>query len=460
MATTTQELIHNVLDVKYANFDSVAIRNAKNQILDLASVMVSGSNGPGNSALFDLVRQWGGKGEATILVHGDKVPLPHAAMMNSLQGRSYDHEAVGPYPHGQNEGMFCGHVESATVPAAFSVAEYVDASGKDLLSAVILGGDLAARIAFVEGLGFNHPFDPVGTANSFGVAGVAGRLLGVTENQMMNAFGILTTQVAGGFRSLWDGVLTFKLSGAMAARNGIICTLMAQKGYTGLKDPLLGPQGYFEAYCPKPYHPEYMNRDLGKEFYTQGMHKKYPSCYGNHNLIDCGLDLLREHEIDAGEIQEIIVGVQPSTLSSYGSLPFKKGDSQPAALFYQSYSVANVLLRKGARLEHYTEEAIQDPQVVTLASRVKHVATKQKDGAVELTVRMQDGKEYATAYQYTAFRGYPGRPLTREELLEKYWNNINFCGKIAKSSAEKALDMIDNLEKVDHVTDLIKLLVA
>jgi 2-methylcitrate dehydratase PrpD len=460
MSTATQELIHNMLDVDYGSFNAGVIRDAKNQILDLAAVTVSGSNGPGNSALFDLVRQWGGKGEATILVHGDKVPLPSAAMMNSLQCRSYDHEAVGPFPFGQNEGMFPGHVESSTVPAAFSVAEYVGASGKDLITAVVLGGDLAARVAFVEGIGFNHPFDPVGTHNTFGVAGIAGRLLGLNETQMMNAFGILTTQVAGSFRSLWDGVLTFKLYGAMAARNGIIAVLMAQKGYTGIKDPLFGTQGYFDCYSPKPIHPEYMNRDLGKEFYVKGMHKKYPSCYGNHNLIDCGLDILQEHDIDTDNVQEITIGLHPMMLNSYGDTPFKKGDAQPAALFYQAYSAANVLLRKGARVEHYTEEAVKDPKIIDLCSKVKHRTTTQKNGAMELAVKMQNGKEYSAVYQYKTMRGYPGRPLTREELVEKYWNNINFCGKIPKQNAEKAFDMIENLENVKNVTELFKLLVA
>jgi 2-methylcitrate dehydratase PrpD len=408
----------------------------------------------------DLVRQWGGKGEATILGNGDRVPLPQAAMMNSLQGRSYDHEAVGPYPHGQNEGMFPGHVESSTVPAAFAVAEYIDASGKDLISAVVLGGDLAARIAFVEGLGFDHPFDPLGTANAFGVTGITGRLLKLNEAQMINAFGIITMQIGGGFRSLWDGVLTFKLAGALSARNGIISALMAQKGFTGLKDPLFGTQGYFECYCPKPYHPEYMNRDLGKEFYTQGMHKKYPSCYGNHNLIDCGLDILKEHDIKTEDIKEINVGIPKMMLNSYGSIPFKKGDAQPAALFYQAYSVANVLLRKGAKVEHYTEEAIQDPAVIALCGQIKHSETRQKNGAMEIIVKMKNGKEYDAVYQYPQMRGYPARPLSQEELIEKYWNNINYFGKIPNSKAEKALNMIENLEKVDHVNDIIKLLVA
>jgi 2-methylcitrate dehydratase PrpD len=117
-----------------------------------------------------------------------------------------------------------------------------------------------------------------------------------------------------------------------------------------------------------------------------------------------------------------------------------------------------VLLRKGARLEHYTEEAVRDPAVVALCGKVKHAATRQSNGSVELIVKMQNGKEYDASYQYKVMRGYPGRPLTQDELIEKYWNNIHFNGKIAPGQAQKALDMIENLEKVDRVSDLIKLL--
>lgn len=460
MATETQKLIHNVLDVKFEDFNDEVIRDAKRQLIDLVGVMVSGYNGPGNPALFDLVRQWGGSGEAAILVHGDRVPLPHAAMINSLQARSYDFECTGPDAFGQNEGMFPGHVQSSTVPAALSVAEYVGASGKDLLCAVILGGDLASRIAFVEGLGFDHPFDPIGTANAFGVAGLTGRLMGMNENQMLNSFGILVNMLAGSFRSLWDGVMTFKLYGALSARNGIMSALMAKNGFTGLKDPLFGPQGFYESYCPKPYHPEYMNRDLGEEFYVKSRHKKYPSCQGNHNIIDCGLDILAEHDIDAEDIAEIIIGVNPKQLNSYGAIPFKAGDSQAAALFYQGYSAANVLLRKGARLEHYTEEAVQDPAIIELCGKVKHVTASLEDPMkVKLTVKMGSAKEYSAVFNHPQSRGFPRFPLSEAELTEKYWHNFDFCGRITKENAGKVLDMINDLENVGKISGMIELLV-
>lgn len=459
MATITQELIRNVLDIKYEDLSNDVIRDAKNQLIDIVAVTVSGANAPGTSILMDLVRQWGGNQEAAILALGDRVPLPHAAMMNSIQCRSYDHEVVGPYPFGQNEGKFAGHVESTTVPCALSVAEYVGANGKELISAVVLGGDLAARVAIAQELSFDQPFDPVGTANAFGAAGLTGRLMGLNETQLMNAFGILTNQVAGSFRNLWDGVHTFKLYGAMAAKNAIIAVQLANKGFTGLKDPLLGPQGYFSSYCPG-YHPELLTRDLGKQFYVKGCHKKYPSCYGNHIVIDCALDILQQHDINAVDIAEIIIGVAPPQVNSYLNQPFKMGDSQPKALFNFCYCAANVLLRKGARLEHYTEEAILEPEVVELAGRVKVVPTQQKDGSSELIVKMRDGKEYSTAYKHPHMRGYPRYPLTKEELLEKYWININFSKVVSKENAEKALDMLENLEKVDSVSNIINLLVA
>jgi len=247
----------------------------------------------------------------------------------------------------------------------------------------------------------------------------------------------------------------------MAARNGIIAALMAKSGYTGLKDPLFGPQGFYECYSPKPYHPEFMNRDLGREFYVKSRHKKYPSCQGNHNIIDCGLDILKEHDVNADDIKEIIIGVHRMQLNSYGSTPFKKGDSQPAALFYQAYSAANVLLRKGARLEHYTEEAVKEPAIIALCGKVKHMPT-QTDTApmkVDLTVKMKDGKEYYAAFNHPQSRGFPEFPLTEEELTEKYWHNFDFCGQIPRENAQKVLDMLNNLEKVDNVSKIIKLLV-
>ena len=100
MSTITMDLIHNVLDTRYQDFSSKNIEDAKNQLIDIIATTVSGVNAPGNSIMLDLIRRWGGSKEATILVHGDKVTLHLAAMMNSMMSRSFDYEAVGPLLEG------------------------------------------------------------------------------------------------------------------------------------------------------------------------------------------------------------------------------------------------------------------------------------------------------------------------------------------------------------------------
>jgi 2-methylcitrate dehydratase PrpD len=89
------------------------------------------------------MREWGGKEEGTILVHGVKVPLHNAALVNSVMARSYDYEPTGPLVDGKSTPA---HVSGTTVPTAITVAEYVGATGKDLLTALIVGDDIASRI--------------------------------------------------------------------------------------------------------------------------------------------------------------------------------------------------------------------------------------------------------------------------------------------------------------------------
>ena len=64
---------------------------------------------------------------------------------------------------------------------------------------------------------FDTCFEVCGTANAFGAAAIAGRLMHLDHAQMVNAFGILVNLMAGSFQGIWDGVHSFKLPGAMSA---------------------------------------------------------------------------------------------------------------------------------------------------------------------------------------------------------------------------------------------------
>ncbi|MFC1870605.1 MmgE/PrpD family protein [Chloroflexota bacterium] len=462
MTTAIEELAGNVLETGFEAFSAENVAEAKNRIIDVVGCAIGGANASGNSILIDLVTGWGGKKEATILVHGHRVPAHNAAMVNSIMCRSYDYEVTGPQPEGEAEHSKTGHICGTTEHAALTVAEMKGSNGKELIAAVILGGDMAARVASAEDFDYDRSFNLSGTVNAFGAAAIAGRLWGLNQKQMLSAFGILLHEIAGSYQGHWDGDHTFKLSQGLSARNAIVAVELASKGFIGNKDALLSRRGYFAQYC-KTYHPELLTKELGQVFYTRGKHKAYPCCYGNHTAIECCLQLLRQndiHSMNPEDVAEVILGVTANTCDRYLNQPFEMGDPQMRATFSLPYNVANVLLRGRTRLEHFTDEFLYDPGVLGLVQKVKLVPTTPpgKGLATDLKVKMKDGREFSA--HVDGPRGLRDDPLTQDEITDKFWANVDFSKTVSRKKAEKALAMLENLEEIDTVGKIVQLLAA
>ena len=96
------ELVKNVLETPFEAFDSSTLDRARDRIIDVVGCLIGGANASGCSMIVDLVREWGGKKESTILVHGGKVPAHNAALVNCVMARSYDFEPTGAYVEGKS----------------------------------------------------------------------------------------------------------------------------------------------------------------------------------------------------------------------------------------------------------------------------------------------------------------------------------------------------------------------
>jgi 2-methylcitrate dehydratase PrpD len=456
-ALLIEELADYILTTKYDAFSDEVIEAAKKRLIDIVGCAIGGANASGNRALLKVIKGWGGNKEATVLAHGDKVPLPNAAMINCVMVRSFDFEAVGPEAEGENKGRFVGHGCSTTDATALSVAEYTESSGKDLLTAMILGGDLLARIAIADERQVGSGYEPCGTINPWGATAIAGRLLGLTRVQMVNAFGIMVNQLAGSFQVVWDGANSFKLLGGLAARNGVFSAELAHQGFTDMKDPLLGPRGYFDIFC-KGYHPEYVTRELGKIFYAKGQHKFVPSCFANHPALETSLEMVK-NDFNADDISEVKLILYSGSEKKFNNQPFTAKSSQGDALFNYFYAVANVLLRKSVQLQHYTEEYYRDSKVLDLVRKIELVPTFQNMQECQLDVIMKDGKIYSV-HRNEPPKGNLKRPLSLDEVKDKFRQNVAFSKTVPQSKAEKALELLDNIEKVDNVKKVIKNLVS
>jgi 2-methylcitrate dehydratase PrpD len=433
------------------------VERARNRVIDVVGCIIGGANASGNSTILDLVREWGGRKESTVLVHGGKVPAHNAALLNCVMSRSYDFEPAGPLVDGKSTPA---HLSGTTVPTAITVAEQTGASGKDLLAALILGDDIASRIIAASNLNIDSGFDCTGTVNAFGAAAIAARLMGLDEYQMLNAFGIVLNQFAGTFQNVFDGVHSFKLPQGLAAQAGVFSAALARKGFTGVRDPLLSKYGYFALYC-KSYKLDLLTNNLGRQFYADNTCKPYSCCRSNHAAIDCVLQLLQTYIVHPEDIDEIVVDVTPTARDFAVGQPFKIREvPQIDAAFNLQYNVANAVLRKSSKLEHYTEEYIRDPKIMEIVSRVRLTTTMppEKPLGAAVKIKMKQGIEYETRVDMP--RGNDVlTPLTPAEKRAKFFDNVRFSNTISLERAEKALDFLGKLEKMEHVSRLIELLV-
>jgi 2-methylcitrate dehydratase PrpD len=451
---TTKALVSNVLDVVFTDFDEDTITWAKTRVMDILGCIVSGSQATGNPGLVELVRRWGGSPEATVLMHGVKVPAMHAAMVNCIMARSLDFGPVHPEVNGRG---IPGHVSETVIPTAWTAAEATKANGKDLIWSLVGGEALACRILASSGFDFDQGWDFIGTINAFGATAIAARLFKLTREQLLNALGLVLNQLAGTLQNIWDTAMSFKLLQGLAARNGIFSAELAKAGWTGCNDPFFSKYGYYELYTTGCVDPEILTKDIGKVFYRDESIKPYPGCRATHAAIDCALGILEKHPFDCTEIKTVEVLLPPGGARLFVAQPLVLGSFiQADALFSTRYAVANVLVRKQARPEHYTEEAIRNPEIQRLAeSLVLRESSTIGPMGGGIVVRLNDGTDLVKTTSIPKGDRFHN-PITVQEIESKF--RANLSGAVSEENQEVLLEQIDRLDEVPDVSSLISLL--
>ena len=446
-----KKLADFIVNAKYEDLPQEAIETVKTIMVDIAGTTIAGSTSEGCEDLVDLVKEWGGKEEATILIHGCKVPAYNAVFVNSYIGRALDYE---------NAHMPGAHFSVSCVPVALAAAELRGGlSGKDFLAAIIAGSEVGYRMnacTKYDGL------DPTGYGPLFSATGVAGKVLGLNGEQVLNALGLALNKCAGSFQANIDGSLGVRLIQGWTSRSAMISALLAQKGYTGVKNFIEGVYGYFHLFSKdKKYDSDILLGELGKRYnILNTLFKAYPSCGCTLTSTDLALAMVREYGIKAEDVEEVNVRLHTYHYNLTGH-PFKIGNNPRVdAQFSIRYCVANVLMRGQPKLEHFDPTSINELAKTELIDKVNVMGGDEVPFMLqEMVLKTKEGNEYKKTQD--VIRGMPPNPLSKEEHLTRYWDCIHYGSKpLPNGNPDKILTFIDNLEEIDNVCDIISLLTA
>jgi len=263
------------------------------------------------------------------------------------------------------------HTGPITVPAAFAAAEYIGGiSGKDLINAITLGIEVHCRLGLATKIWIGWMLTPL--YGYFGAATAVGKLLGLDEDGLLNAWGIAYSQAAGNGEAIPSGGLTKRLQAGFAASGGMLASLLAQKGVSGAKNSLEGKSGMFNLYQRGEYDPKALTKDWERGSRSRISALSLPCCRFNHSSIEAALEIANQYNANPRQIEEVKVGVsRAGFVFNCEPLDVKRRPRTVVdAQFSIPYGVASALVKKRAGLADFTEESIKDTAVLNVASKV------------------------------------------------------------------------------------------
>lgn len=452
MKRLTEILADAVLDFHLDALPTQAVARAQTTMKDCLGCLLAGSRETPPAILGQYARELGARPAATVLgVRGLRTDAGTAAMINGTAAHIHDYDDVST--------NVTGHPSVVCLPVALALGEETGASGKAVLEAYMLGIEVMGLMG--RGLNPQHysrGWHNTGTLGTFGAAAAAGKLLGLTRQQLIYAFSIAASRAAGLKGNF--GTMTKSVHAGLAASNGIFAAKTAKLGLDANPDIFEMDEGYVSVTTGS------MDLDAITDFLASGksefLHpglaiKPFPSCKATHNGINAAMELQQENGFRAEEVESIQVDCQPIAKDL---LKYPIAQTPLQGKFSMNYCIACALLYGQVTLSQFEGTQIEDPAVLELMHRIRMdvcpdiAGGDYYNGTWETGVRitLRDGRRLEKRVRYAT--GDPERPLSAEALDVKFRDCLSKVADLSK--AEPFLRCVEELQTLPDLTPLLR----
>lgn len=450
-------LAAHVTGARLEDIPDDAIAADKRDVLDTFGVMLGGSGAPGIAELARVTQRWGGLEESSLLALGGKMPAHHAALVNSAMGHALDFDDT--LDHGGNI-----HPGTSVLAASLALAESVGGvTGGQLILAVVLGLDVSCRLALAahDDRGWHR----TGAFGIFGATAAAGKILGLSQEQMIHAFGIAYSQAAGNRQCITDGALTKRFQAGQAAHGAVLSAVLAKEGFTGAANVFAGRYGFFPMYQPGGYDLAPIYDGLGAEFRgNQLSHKPYPCGRPTHTYVDAAIELhsrldLANVGVESVGVETVEVTTGPDTYKAqfHPSVIDARPRNQVESQFNLPYLIGAGLALGRVGIDEIN--AFDNPAVLAMAARVtgapRHGAPK---GWVKIEVRTSGGS--SSVVELASPSGSPDNPMSNQQLEDKFRDcAAHALTPVDGPAADEMISLITDIQDMTDSRELIALAV-
>lgn len=441
MDTVSSVYADYVFKTEFNCFSSEVIYQVKILVLDLVGVSLAGykmMDFP--RTVVDYVTGLGGIQEATVFQKKKKYPAINAVLANSACAHALDMD--------DGHRIAALHPGAVIIPTAIAAGESANAPIHKVIAGIVVGYEVMIRLGMaIMPSSLNRGFHITGITGPFGAVAVAGKILGLTRDEIIGAFGLAGLQASGLIQVNHEaeGAKVKPLNPARAASSGILSCALAQKGFKGPLNIFEGNDGFFKAVADEINY-DLLAHGLGNKYEIFNVYiKLHSACRHTHAPIDAAMKAFANSHLDISEIDKIYVETYPAALRLSS---IKNPTTTSAARFSTTFSVALSLIKNGADADKYTEKNIGDRNIHNLADRIELSLSNKwkklypiKRGA---TVCIVDHNKRTWSAEVELPKGEPENPPTWEEIYNKFLKNATSV--ISYENAKNLAEIIMNLE--------------
>jgi 2-methylcitrate dehydratase PrpD len=380
-------------------------------------------------------------GSCTAIGHARTFSAAAAALVNGTAAHGEDFDDTfegGPV-----------HAGAVVVPAVLAACEQYGGDGAAALRGIAVGVEVLCRLSLVVPKAVHKAgFHPTAVFGAIGAAAGVAAALHAERRAIVDALGIAGSMASGIIEYLAEGAWTKRMHAGWAAQSGLRAALMARAGFNGPRTVLEGTHGLFHGFAhTTDGNYDALIGDFGRRWVTETLaFKPYPCGTMTHPYIDCARRLAARG-IKADKIRDIVCEVGEGTVHRLWE-PLA-GKQRPAngyaGKFSQPYCIAAALVRGNVGLGDFTDDAVRDPRVLAIASKVRYRIDPNNPYPNEFTghvrATLTDGSVVEEHQPH--FRGGAKEPLARADIFAKFalncrhggWNETKTAAALARARA-------------------------
>ncbi len=453
----TRNLIEFIYRLNFKEIPGEVINKAKQCLLDSIGVIIGALQWPEGRQISKFNADYSSLEMSTLLGTGLKVPTLQAI---------FNHGSMSELLEFQ-DGVAGLHPGTNVIPSAIAIGELKGISGEKLLVSIILGYEILDRIGSLIYKKSWGKIMTTGLVGSLGSAIAAGKILGLSENELLSALGIASylTPLSIG-ENFFTGVSCKPFQGGQSAEVGVKAIKLVMEGFSGSPNFLFGSPPRYAGLCSIFSSDEdqtgvSLTEKLGEKFaISEAYFKPYPCGRLGHGAIDCIITLKEKYKINTREIKHIRIITNSKTAWSLGQTYTNADSTHYECQLSIPYIVAATFIDNQFTLEQLEPNRYKDEEIISLESKITVEGSDELDKlgpktrATILEVDTTNGRKLTYRFDYP--KGDYRNPLQWEEIEEKYrqlTEKILGTGKVNNS-----INLIKNIESLDNIVKLIDLL--